>query len=356
MTQVFSRSRVTTVSTIRRIRLMPASALPRVTPSQVVKPLDVVAFNELPGQLKLIKLAEILKTDAKKVEAYLRFREGDQVSKGAVLAERRISLGLRRLRVVAPIDGVIARINRGELLLEGERHRDEILASIPGRVTAVESGHHVTIETTAALIEIAWGYGNLAWGTLKVMDNTPGIPADPGRFNIDHRGAIVAIGSQLTEAFLKAAMDIRVKGLIAPSMNASLVPEVEKVDFPLGLTQGFGSSVMNERIFNLLFTYNGREIAMDMKVSPDWRDTRPEIIIPVTGQNAPEERPPELVFKTGQKARILQMPHFGEIGTISAIPAEAQQLDSGLWSTGAVVQVHSGAAVFVPFANLEHLG
>jgi hypothetical protein len=188
------------------------------------------------------------------------------------------------------------------------------------------------------------------------MDNTPGVPADAGRLNIDHRGAIVVIGTQLTSEFLKAASEIRVKGVIAPSMNASLVPDVEKVDFPLGLTQGFGRAAMNERIFNLLFTYNGREIAMDMTVSPDWRDNRPEIIIPVTGQNAPEDRPTDLVFMVGQKARILQMPHFGEIGTITALSSDAQQLESGLWSTGATVQIQSGPTVFVPFANLEHLG
>ena len=99
----YARSRVTTVSTIRRARRMPPSAQPRVTLSQPVKPLDVVAYTELPGEFRLLKLAEILGVEEKHAEAYVRRREGEAVAMGEVLAERRTSLGLRRLRVVSPI-------------------------------------------------------------------------------------------------------------------------------------------------------------------------------------------------------------------------------------------------------------
>src|SRR5512143_4103195 len=122
---IYARSRVTAVTTIRRIRQMPPSAMPRVTLSQPVKPMDVVAFNELPGEFRLLKLSEILLTDAKHAEAYVRRREGEAVAKGEVLAERRLLLGLRRLRVVSPIAGVVARIGGGQILIEGPRRVEE---------------------------------------------------------------------------------------------------------------------------------------------------------------------------------------------------------------------------------------
>lgn len=351
---VFARSRVTTVTTIRRTRHMPTSAVPTVTLSKPVKALDVVAVNETPGPLRIVRLADALRTDSTKAESYMRRRIGDHVAKGEILAERR--RGLRRLRVIAPIEGNIVQIAHGQVLIEGERRMEEIYASVPGRVVMVESGRQVTVETVAALIQIAWGTGGLAWGTLRVMDAKPTLQADASRFNIDHRGSIVAIAAPLTEEFVRAAVEIRPKGLIAGSMPSSLIPKLRGVEFPIGITQGFGKLVMTERILNLLNTYNGREIALDMTSSEDWRETRPEIIIPVTGQTAPEDRTAENLFKVGQKARILQKPSLGEIGTISALPSERKATESGLWLNGAMVQLASGETLFVPFANLEHLG
>jgi biotin carboxyl carrier protein len=332
--------------------------MPRVSLSQPVKALDVVASAETPGIFRVVKLDKHLRTDLKHAESCMIKREGDMVRKGEVLAIRSISLGMRRLRVTSPIDGQIARITNGQVIIEGDRKLQEIYASVPGRVVAIEVGEHVTVETNAALIQIAWGYGGLAWGTLKVMDTAPGLTTDAKRFNIDHRGAIAVIGSPITEEFLKAAIDVRVKGLIASSMRSSLLPLLSKVEFPVGLTQGFGELPMSERILGLLNTYNGREVSLDMSMSADWRDMRPEIIIPISsGQTAADDRNPDRYeFKTGQKARILQPPYLGEIGTVTALPAEMRQLESGLWMPGAQVQVSSGDTVFVPFANLEYLG
>jgi transcription antitermination factor NusG len=336
---------------------MPPSAIPRVTLSQPVKPLDVVAYDEVPGELRLIKLAEVLGIDPASVEAYVRRRQGEPVTRGEVLAERSLLFGLSRRRAIAPIDGVVARLGDGQMIIEGPRRVEEVFASVPGRVVAVAPGRQVVIETTAALIQIAWGIGGLAWGTLRVMDTKPGLDTEANRFTIDHRGAIVAIGSPLTREFLEGAIDIRPKGLIASSMPSSLIPLVQKVNFAVGIVQGFGRVPVSERVLNLLNTYNGREIAMDMAVSADWRDMRPEIIIPVTGQNAPEDRSDDRQdLKVGHKVRVLQEPYFGEIGSVTAIPDELTQLDSGLWVAGAMVQTPSNRTIFVPFANLEDLG
>jgi hypothetical protein len=353
---IYSRSRLTTVTTIRRTRRMPPSAVPRVTLSQPVKPQDVVAVNELPGEFRLIKFSDLLKTDAKRAESYLRRREGENVAKGEVLAERKVGLGLRRLRVISPIDGTLARIGGGQILIEGPRRVEEVFASVPGRVVGVEPGRQVVVETTAALVQVAWGHGGFTWGTLRVMDSKPGLETKGDRFTIDHRGAIIAIGSPLTEDFLTGALDIRPKGVIAASMHSSLIPLVKNADFPVGIVQGFGHLPMSERVLNLLNTYNGREIALDMESLPDWRDSRPEIIIPVTGQSAPEDRgSDEPDFKVGQRARVLQAPHYGEIGTVTAIHDQLAQVPSGLWMPGATVQVSAGETVFIPFANLEYL-
>ena len=352
---VFSRSRVTTVTTVRRTRPIPPASQPMVTLAKPVKANDVIAVNEVPGILRIVRLAPLLRTDPVKAESYLRHRVGERVNKGEVLAERR--LGLRRLRAVSPMDGSIVHAAAGQVIIEGERKQEEIIAAAPGRVVMVEQGKQIIIETIGAVAQIAWGSGGLAWGTLRVMDNKPTMVADAGRFNIDHRGSIIAIAAPLTEEFLNAAIEIRVKGIIAGSMRSSLIPAVRKAEFPVGITQGFGVLSMTDRILNLLNTYNGREIAIDMTTSEDWREIRPEIIIPVTGQTVPEERDTATQpFKVGQKVRLLQLPNLGEIGTISALPPDLNATESGFWLPGAMVQLPSNATIFVPFANLEHLG
>jgi transcription antitermination factor NusG len=358
VSSVFSSTRVTAVTTIRRVRRLPPGGVPKVALSQPVKALDVVAVAELPGNFRVLKLDQQLSTDAHYAETCMIKRLGDPVRKGETLALRSVSLGLRKLRVVSPIDGRIMQIENGQVIVEGERKRQEIYASVPGKVVAIEVGEHVIIETNAAQIQIAWGMGGLAWGTLKVMDSEPGLITDAKRFNIDHRGAIVVIGSPITEDLLKAAIEIRVKGLVGSSMHSSLVPLLSKIEFPVGLTQGFGALPMSERVLGLLNTYNGREIAMDMSFSPDWRDMRPEIIIPVTSaQGSSEDRSADQYeFRVGQKARVLQSPFLGEIGTVTELPEEVSQLESGLWASGAQIQMTTGETIFVPFANLEYLG
>lgn len=360
MEAIYASARVTTVANIRRHYKLSRGFALKVIPGQTVHPTDTLAVALVALDHRILNLADALGVSPHHVEACLVKREGDPVEQGDVLATRRTLLGLRRRRVLSPIDGRVVRVENGQMLLEGLRTRIDVQATVPGKVVDLEAEEFVLVETTGAAIQVAWGYGSLAWGTLKVMDTMPSTSTDPSRFNIDHRGAIVAIGSPLTAEFLRSAMDIRVKGLIASSMHASLLPALAEVDFPIALTQGFGLLPMSERILGLLNTYNGREVALDMGMPGDWRERRPEIIIPLASQAqqkaTPESSHGELRIAVGQRVRVLQPPYLGEIGTVADLPHAPQRLESGLWAHGVKVEMPSGEVLFVPFANLEYLG
>jgi hypothetical protein len=357
MSQVYTQSRVTTVTTIRRRYRIPRGCTPKVLTGQSVKPSDTLAVMEIARRHATIDVAAELRIPAQKVPAALVKGEGDTIDEGEVLASRRRLF--RRRRVTAPFDGRIIRFLNGQLLLESTRDRVEVESTIPGRVTEVDPESHVYVETTGALVQIAWGHGGLTFGTLRVLDETPSLETNPSPFNIDHRGAIVVIGSPLTEELLKAADAIGVRGLIGPSMHAQLVPVWKEMNYPLGLTQGFGHLAMSERILALLNSYNGREAVLDAGQDADWRERRPEIIIPLTSQQPSgqsTDKPGEVAFATGQMVRILQSPYLGEIGTIAAVQEKPQRLPGGHWLGGAHVNVEPDETIFVPFANLEHLG
>lgn len=355
----FSQARVTPVGTFRRTQRLPHNAQPRVTIGQMVKVADVLAAAEIPEQRRLIDLAKRLRIPSRDVQSYVLKQVGDFVSQGEVLARKSGFMGLGKRRVGSPIDGRIAWMDGGRVLIEGGVKRIEVPATMSGRVISLEPGGYVTIEGHGAAIEAVWGHGGLALGTLKVMDSLPSYTTETGRFTIDHRGSVIAIASPLNEQFIKEAAEIRVKGIVAASMNVDLLPVARNAPFPIAITQGFGQLPMSERILNLLSTHNGREIALAMLISDDSRESRPEIIIPIMSTQRPEDRVAETghtLFHIGQRVRILQHPWMGDVGTIARIPEGLRQLPSGLWMAGAEIEVGPARTVFVPFANMQHLG
>jgi hypothetical protein len=355
MTHVFSQGRVSTIANIRRHHSLPVGAGSRVIGSQFIKANEIIAISEHPTEYRLVDAALQLRVSPAQLGGFLLKREGESVQQDEVLASRRILFQFRPLEVLAPISGFIRTITAGKILIEGIRERIEILSPIPGRVLSVAQDEYVVIELKGVQIQLPWGHGQPVWGTLKLVGEAPANEIEGFRFNIDHRGAIVAMGAPLTETILREASDIRVKGLIGASLPARLVPLVWEMDFPVGITQGFGRLPMSDRIFNLLKTYNGREMALAVSGEADWREMPPEIIIPIDTTAAPEDLGRAQPFAPGQKVRILQTPYLGEIGTITSLSDGPQQLESGLWMPGAFVEMPTGETQYLPFTNLEQL-
>jgi hypothetical protein len=350
---------MTTVCAVKITRNIPRGSEHRVAMSQPVKALDVIAVHETPGEYRVLKASDRLRIDPAKLDAYMIKRQDERVEKGDVIALRKVTFGLRTFKVTSPIPGWIAHVGDGKIIIAGEPVQKDVFAAVPGKIVGIEPDSHIIIESQAALVHAAWGYGSLAWGTLRVLDTTPGLDTPSGRFTIDHRGAIIAIGSPVTREFLDGATEIRAKGVIASSLPASMVEYIKTLEYPVIVTQGFGQMIMSDKILSLLNTYNGREVSLDVSSSTDWRDSRPQIIIPVSssGQAVPEDRfTLEAEFKPGNRVRILQVPHFGVIATVASIPDRLLKLENGLWVGGAEVQLSSGEKTLVPFANLEYLG
>ena len=357
MSDIFSHAKVTTVATIRRIRKLPRGSVAKVAIGQPVQALDVIAAAEVSEQHRVLKAARRLRVSAKELPEYLKKQVGDTITRGEVIAERPILLGISSRRVFAPDDGRIVRVADGRIVVEGGRKRIEVIASVSGKVTSIDPGNYIVVETRGTLIQIAYGHGELSSGTLYVMDQETGIKTEAeNRFNVDHRGVVVVIGSPLTEAFIKGAAEIKVKGIIAPSARSSLLPLIKKQDFPIALTKGFGEFPMSDRVLTLFNTYNGREAVLDLSQDADSHDSRPEIIIPLESSEVGREQEIEVKVKIGGKVRILQHPYFGEIGTVKSIPSESHQLENGLWMSGVIVDTPDKQTIFAPFTNLEYLG
>jgi hypothetical protein len=356
---VYEVGHITSAVKLRRRHALPEGSLPRVGTNEGVKATDTLAVIEVPRQHRVVDVWEALEVEPDRIAAYMKVGPDDAVSKGDVIAARRSTLGLRRWRAVSPIDGRIVKTDRGRVFVEGERDRVDIEACAPGRIVDADPTAYVVVESTGAVCQLVWGTGEVVWATLKVMDAAAPGENIAARFNIDHRGAVVATPDPLGEAFVKGAAEIGVRGIVAPSLSSALLPAVDRAEIPVGLTQGFGDMPMSAHVLDFLRRYNGREMAFNFGARPDSRGLRPEIIIPSTPQEqqareakAPDRRP---VYAAGQQVRVLQPPYRGLLGTIGGLPDHPHRLASGLWASGAMVDLETGETAFVPFANLEYL-
>jgi hypothetical protein len=355
---VYEVGYITNAVRLRRRHALPEGSLPRVGTNEGVKATDTLAVVEVPRQHRVVDVWEALEVEPDRIASYMKVGIDDEVSKGDVIAARRSTLGLRRWRAVSPIDGRMVKVDRGRVFVEGERDRVDVEACAPGRIVDADPTAYVVVESTGAVCQLMWGTGEVVWATLKVMDPAAGENI-AAQFNIDHRGAVVATPEPLSEAFLKGAAEIAVRGVVAPSLSSALMPVVDRVEIPVGLTQGFGDMPMSGRVLDFLRNYNGREMAFNFGARPDSRRMRPEIIIPLTPQEqqvreaeTPDRRP---AYAVGQQVRVLQPPYRGLLGMIGALPENPHRLASGLWAPGAVVDLETGETAFVPFANLEYL-
>jgi len=357
MSYTQSYARVTPMTLVRRLRVLPRPGAVLIPTGRLVKANEVIARAAVPSEHRFVNVARLLRVPPDRLERYLLKNIGDTVKQGEPLAGRRVLLGLRRIRVASPMDGVVKAVTGGRVLLEGEPEVVEVQASVPGRVAGIERDRGATIETHGALIQIAWGRGGVVWGVLKMMAPDAEGCADPGAFNIDHHNAIVAINAPLNEPFLRSAGEKRIRAIIAPSADAALLPVLEEALCPVALTQGFGDMLMSSAILDILRANNGREIALDAAPPERWRASRPEIIIPLPAPSEPvAPYVPGEPLQVGQRVRILASPYLGEIGEVVDLPPGEQCLESGLWLPGADVRLPSKEIVFVPFTNLEHLG
>jgi hypothetical protein len=352
-----SYARVTPLTLIHRRRLLPCPGEVLVSRGRLVKATEAIARAVVPQEHRFVNVARLLGVSPDRVARYLLKEVGEEVKQGETIAGRRGLLGLRRVRVSSPVTGVLKAVVGGRVLLEGEPETVEVLASVPGRIASVDPNMGAVVETHGALVQLAWGRGGLAWGVLKVMPPDQEGRADPEAFNIDHHNAIVAIDAPLNEPYLQAADEQHVRAIIAPSADAALLPVLEALQYPVALTQGFGDMRMSEQILGLLKANNGQQIALDAATPGRWRAERPEIIIPLQAPSDPvAPYVPGEALAIRQRVRILAPPHLGEIGEIVDLPPRERCLESGLWLHGAEVKLSSKETVFVPFANLEHLG
>ena len=348
-------TRVMPLTLIRRERMLPAPGDVLVQTGARVEPMDVVAQAEVGGQFRTFEIAHLLRVPGARAARYLKKQRGDQVKAGEVIASRP---GLPARNVRAPVAGTIVDIDErdGRVAIEVASRRVELRAFLKGVIGNVLGNYGVVIETPGALIQAVWGLGGEAFGVLSVAAESPGESLKASSIDLKAHGSIVVGGGWVAESAFEQAQQLQLKGIIAGSIEGGLLDLARRMPFPIVVTEGVGQVAMAAPIFDLLKSQDGREVSINAVTRTRWGAQRPEILIPLPSETRPP-MPPAVgaPLTVGARVRVVRGPHLGRVGTVEAVQARAQRIETGSRVHGVDVRVGPTAVEFVPFANLELL-
>ena len=339
------------LTTIRIPRRLARSAEVLVRPGDAVEPTQIVARALAPADFCIVDVARDLDIPIKRVKSYLKVQRGDTVTEGTVIAARG-GLGGRVCR--APIDGTIVGSGRGRLLLEAGPAPIQLSALIPGIVVEILASEGVVIETVGGFVHGAWGNGQEAYGVLRAANRDRNAPLQAKQLDPSLQGAIVLGGGSIDRETLERATEVRVRGIIVGSVAPDLIPQLNELDFPVITTEGIGKRPMSQALFDLLVSWNGREVAACGRMQVRWPAEKPYVVIPMPAR-AGDLIDPEAGVHLGTRVRALCGPHAGVSGTVVDVPSGLMQLETGARLAGVVVELSDNQRAWMPLINLERL-
>lgn len=353
---------------VRRVRRLPIKGEVLVAPGTPVHPDTVVAQAKLPGILQTIKLAERLGVEPRDVADSIRLKVGDPIEKGQVVAETKGIFGFFKQTITSEFTGVIESISEvtGNALVREPAIPINVNAYIEGTIAEIIPEEGAIVETRGAMVQGIFGVGGERRGTIRVAVASASQPLDASDIKADDAGKFLVGGSGVTYEALTRAAELGVTGIIVGGVRDSdlvkylgfdigvAITGSEPIPFTLVVTEGFGFLAMAERTFNLFKTLEGRSGSINGATQIRAGVIRPEVILPKDADHASAPIAAQVFeLKIGTPIRVIREPYFGQLGTVTELPAQLVTLESGTEVRVLRAELASGEEVTVPRANVE---
>lgn len=336
---------------IRRDRKLKFPGKILVRKGQKVGANDPVVEARLHSKHALLDVAMGLAVSRLKSEQYIRVKPGDQLLKGDLIAG---PVGMARRVMRAPQNCQVLLVGADQVLLELSENAAQVRAGMSGEVVEIIADRGVVIETTGSLIQGNWGNGQADFGVLAVLVRETGDLLSVDQLDLSMRGAVLFGTHCAEEAFLQAARELPVRGLILASMSISLRSVAESMDYPILLLEGFGKMTLNKQAFRLLSGSGGREVSVNAQAWEPFEGRRPEVVIPMPAEGMPVPLRTTERFMVNQLVRSVRSPNAGKTGRLARLCGPVL-FPSGLRAEAAELQYDDGEKAVVPLANLELL-
>ena len=335
----------------------------------LLKPEDVVAKTDLPGNVQMLKVANVLNIGPADVPDVMLVGEGDKVNKGQMIAETEGFFGFFKSNVKSPIDGTVESISdvTGQIVMREAPIPVEVDAYMSGTVKEIIPDEGVIVEAEAAFIQGIFGIGGESRGTMEILVDNREQELTTDLLNESHKGKIVVGGSFVNLETYKKALSLQIAGIVVGGFNYYDLEEIlgytlgvaitgsEDLVTSLIVTEGFGNIRMGSRTFDLLNKENGKFVSINGATQIRAGVIRPEIVIPLQESEIPDtsaHKSDDRGIGEGSLVRIIRAPYFGKMGEVVSLPPELQQMESETMVRVAEVKIDSGV-LNIPRANLE---
>ena len=364
--------KVTEGMTIEKERRLPLAGEVLVQAGVTVKAEDVVAKADLPGNVQLVNVANLLSVPPEEIAEHMLKPVGEVVSEDEIIATTKGLFGLFKSQARSPIDGTIESVSdvTGQVILREPPIPVEVKAYTDGTVTETVPNEGVTVETYGTYIQGIFGIGGETVGNLTVVAESPSDALTAEQILSEHKENILVGGSLVTTAAIQQAIEQGVKGIIAGGIDDADLRELlgyelgvaitgsEEIGITLVITEGFGSISMAEQTFTLLKAREGMKTSINGATQIRAGVVRPEIVIPLlseaerTAADA-EDGASEGILEVGSSVRIIREPYFGKLGCVTELPVELQNLETEAQVRVLRVELADGQQTILPRANVE---
>ena len=364
--------KVTKGTTIQKERRLPLQGEVLVEAGTTVQAEDVVAKADLPGNVQLLNVANLLSVPAEEVIEYMLKPIGEAITKDEIIATTKGLFGLFKSQARSPIDGTIEAVSdvTGQVILREPPIPVEVKAYTDGTVTEIAPNEGVTVETYGTYIQGIFGVGGETVGNLTVAVAAPSDELAAEQILPEHRGNILVSGSLVTTDAIQKAIQQGVRGIIAGGIDDADLRELlgyelgvaitgsEEIGITLVITEGFGGIAMAEQTFALLKAREGMKTSINGATQIRAGVVRPEILIPImpeVAETASEaaDGTAEGILEVGSSVRIIREPYFGKLGRVTELPVELQNLETEARVRVLRVELKDGQQTTLPRANVE---
>ena len=354
--------------TIHKERRLPLEGEVLVQVGDKVQADEVVAKADLPGKVHLVNIANLLSVPAGDVGEYTTKKVGEPVEKDEILAATKGIFGLFKVQARSPICGTIENISNvtGQVILREPPIPVEVRAYVDGTVTGVAGNEGITVETYGTYIQGIFGIGGETLGILEVVVSSPDAPLTSDLIQPEHRGQILVGGSIVSHDAIQESIRGGIRGLIVGGIDDKDLRELlgyelgvaitgsEDIGITLIVTEGFGKIRMADRTFNLLKEREGLKTSINGVTQIRAGVVRPEIVVPFELHQHPiEDVSVAGMLDISTPIRVIREPYFGNLGRVTALPVELQQLETGAKVRILEVELEDGAQITLPRANVE---
>ena len=133
---------------------------------EMVLPDDIVAKTDLPGNVQMVNVGNLLNIDATDISTVMKVEKDSKFAKGDIIAETAGFFGMFKSNVTAPVSGTLESFSEvtGQVVLREAPIPVEMDAYISGKVKDTIPNEGVYIETDAAFIQGIFGIGGESRG------------------------------------------------------------------------------------------------------------------------------------------------------------------------------------------------